>query len=368
MVGDSHFCHGVVCGQPAKVVPVAPRKIRKLIACALATIGLVLLIGVQSGSHAPATSNPTEVAPIDWGQQQGDVRPPQLPELRVGVYITNISSIDLIDDRFSVEMLLWTEWEGDPPLDPSDDLRILNGIYDGDIQRFERVSRRSIPTGTWSLYRVRSEVVKRWRLQRYPFDDQILHVQIGLDDPLQQVNLDVAAREGVVVTPGLLLPGWTLKEPNAYASSISLMSDLGREPVADTVIRRQPTVSVDLPIQRKSLLFVAPDFLGYMLAVALCCMSLLITHSRDDLILAAVVSAGGNYVFIAEKLPVSAMTGFIGNLQLIIFLGILYVVAADELIDNHLSLYNQRFSRLLRIMLLPSYVGITLLATALIIP
>ena len=181
MVEVSRFCHGGVCGQTAKVVPVAPRKIRKLIAFALATIGLVLLIGVQSGSHAPATSNPTEVAPINWGQQQGDVRPPQLPELRVGAYITNISSIDLIDDRFSVEMLLWTEWEGDPTLDPSDDLRILNGIYDGDIQRFERVSRRSIPTGNWSLYRVRSEVVKRWRLQRYPFDDQILHVQIGLD-------------------------------------------------------------------------------------------------------------------------------------------------------------------------------------------
>ena len=38
-------------------------------------------------------------------------------------------------------------------------------------------------------------------------------------------------------------------------------------------------------------------------------MSLLITLSRDDLILAAVVSAGGNYVFIAGNLPVTAMTG-----------------------------------------------------------
>ena len=349
-------------------MPVAPRKFRKLIALALVTIGLVLLIGVQSGSRGQSSSRSIGAAPIDWGLQQDDIRPAQLPELRLGAYITNISGIDLIDDRFSVEMLLWTEWKGEPPLDPSDDLRILNGIYDGDIQRFERVSRKSMPTGTWSLYRVRSEVVKRWRLQRYPFDDHILHVQIGLDDPLQRVNLDVTDREGVVVTPGLLLPGWILKEPTAYASSISLMSDLGREPAPGVVIRRQPTVSLDMPIERKSLLFVAPDFLGYMLAVALCCMSLLITHSRDDLILAAVVSAGGNYVFIAEKLPVSAMTGFIGNLQLIIFLGILYVVAADELIDNHLSLYSQRFSQILRIMLLPSYVGITLLATALIIP
>jgi hypothetical protein len=40
------------------------------------------------------------------------------------------------------------------------------------------------------------------------------------------------------------------------------MNDLGR-PLADGVaVRRQPTVSFDLPIQGRSLLFVAPDFLG----------------------------------------------------------------------------------------------------------
>ena len=97
-------------------------------------------------------------------------------------------------------------------------------------------------------------------------------------------------------------------------------------------------------------------------------MSLLITHSRDDLILAAVVSARGNFVYIAGKLPVTAMAGFIGNLQLIIFLGILYVVAADELIDSHLIVLNERVSQVLRVLLLPSYVGITLLAIFMIIP
>ena len=80
------------------------------------------------------------------------------------------------------------------------------------------------------------------------------------------------------------------------------------------------------------------------------------------------VSAGGNFVYIAGKLPVTAMAGFIGNLQLIIFLGILYVVAADELIDNHLIVLNERVSQVMRVLLLPSYVGITLLAIFMIIP
>ena len=78
-----------------------------------------------------------------------------------------------------MEMLLWTTWAGDPQADPSDQLMILNGTYDGDIQRFERLSHKQTAAGAWNLYRVRSAVVKRWRLQRYPFDDQMLHVQIG---------------------------------------------------------------------------------------------------------------------------------------------------------------------------------------------
>ena len=62
------------------------------------------------------------------------------------------------------------------------------------------------------------------------------------------------------------------------------MSELGR-PLADgEVIRRQPAVSLDLLIRRRSLLYVAPDFLGYMLAIGLCCMTLLITHSQDQII------------------------------------------------------------------------------------
>ena len=62
------------------------------------------------------------------------------------------------------------------------------------------------------------------------------------------------------------------------------------------------------------------------------------------------------------------MAGFIGNLQLIIFLGILYVFAADELIDSHLIVLNERVSQVMRVLLLPSYVGITLLAIFMIIP
>ena len=146
------------------------------------------------------------------------------------------------------------------------------------------------------------------------------------------------------------------------------MSDLGAQLASGMSLIRQNTVVFQMHIDRISLLWFTPDFLGYILAIGLCCMALLISRSRDDLILAAVVSAGGNYVFIAGKLPVTAMGGFIGNLQIIIFIGILYVIGADELIDNHLSQYSRRVSGLLRRCLLPSYLAFTLFGIYLIIP
>ena len=133
----------------------------------------------QLGWSARADVDPRP-APMDWGSAPVEQVEPAGPPLRIGAYVTNISDIDLLQDQFSVEMLLWTTWAGDPQADPSDQLMILNGIYDGDIQRFERVSHEQTAAGAWNLYRVRSAVVKLWRLQRYPFDDQMLHVQIGL--------------------------------------------------------------------------------------------------------------------------------------------------------------------------------------------
>ncbi len=345
-------------------------------------IVIVCIVFVQRSDWSPAESQSladrSVITEADArGNRQGDdkdadaSRQPTtdgLGILQIGSYITNVSEIDLMEDRFSIEMLVWSLWNGDQASDPSDSLMVLNGIYDDDIQRFDKVRSTSQGDGTWALHRVRTAVVNRWNLKNYPFDDQLLHVEIGLDDPLETIQLEVAEPDPIAVSPGLHLPGWLLKESSAYPTSLSLMSNLGTQTRPGQDIHRQPTISFDIEIERRSLLYLAPDFLGYILAIGLCSLSLVISRSRDDLILAAVVSAAGNYVFIASKLPVSAMAGFIGNLQIIIFFGILYVIAIDELLNEHLIHWTSRSATLLRISLLPSYLGLTLLGVALIIP
>ncbi|MGB1776416.1 MAG: hypothetical protein ACPHGV_08775 [Synechococcus sp.] len=333
-------------------------------ALALALSSALLVIALQWPAIATLQRPQPAQLPSSVEISQG----PASEQLKLGGYLTNLSDLDLLENRFSAELLLWSLWTGPPEANPSDDLVVLNGIYDGDLQRFERVGRQSVAEGEWSLYRVRSQIVQRWELSRYPFDAQVLRLEVGLNNPLKPVGLGVGNDAAFPNNPGLILPGWQLHESSAFVSERTLMSDLGMAKAPGLSLHRQPTVVFQIPIERLSLLAFVPDFLGYILAVGLCCLSLLITRSRDDLILAAVVSAGGNYVFIASKLPVTAMSGFIGNLQLIVFLGVLYVVGADELIDNHLCNYTPRVSNLLRLGLLPSYLAFTLFGIYLIIP
>jgi hypothetical protein len=149
------------------------------------------------------------------------------------------------------------------------------------------------------------------------------------------------------------------------AASITTLGDpsLGKASEA-----RAQFVIASMELVRRASLHFVPDFLGYILAVGLCVLALLISRSRDDLILAAVVSAAGNYVFLAGMLPVAAMSGFIGQLQFVILLGILYVVGADEVIDHHLGQIAPRWANLLRYGVIPSYLLMTMIAIYLIIP
>ena len=65
------------------------------------------------------------------------------PRLKVGAYVTNISDFDLLDDQFSIELLLWTLWDGAAEANPSDHLTLLNGIYEATSNAFRRCERSS---------------------------------------------------------------------------------------------------------------------------------------------------------------------------------------------------------------------------------
>ena len=295
-------------------------------------------------------------------------QPPAPGSLRVGTMLRSIDSIDLVNNSFEADFYLWTLWSGDPDTNPSGSLTPLNAIYNGDIQRFEEEASQEINGTIWTLYAVHSRFIHRWQLDTYPFDSHELSMQVGFRDPLEQgISLEPdSANSGM--SPELYLYGWNIGDFGINRTDSTSISSLGKPnlPPGSTAPRQAINSTVELI--RRSSLHLVPDFLGYILAVGLCVLALLISRTRDDLILAAVVSAAGNYVYLAGILPVGAMSGFIGRLQLVILAGVLYVVGADEIIDHQLGNVAPGLARFLRLAVLPSYLLFTMVSIYLIIP
>ena len=336
----------------------------------LLTLGSGGLLGMRSGANAlpPAAAATTAAAPEEvparldptWEQ----VAPPAPGALQLGAYLTVIDEIDLLGNHFGAEFFLWSRWSGPASENPSDRLAVLNAP---NIDRFELLERRQLGEVDWSLYKVRCRLTMPWRLQDYPFERHNLLIRIGMANPLlAEINFAVD-KAGTFIDPEFLLYDWNISPLRIDVSSLSLRSHLGL-PGRTNAVSSSPVVELSLVIRRRSELALLSTFLGNFLAIGLCVLALIIRTSRDDLILGAIFSAAGNSVFLAQLLPVSALSGFAGQVQVIIYLGILYVVIADELLVRVFSGSAESILRILRPMLLPSYVLATILAMYWIMP
>lgn len=288
--------------------------------------------------------------------------------LQLGAYLTVIDDINLLANQVGVEFFLWARWSGSAERNPSNHLAVLNAPSNNDIDRFALLERRQLGDVNWSLYKVRSRISMPWRLQSYPFDRHILPIRIGLAIPFQSDVSFAVDKLGSSIDPEFLLYDWKISPLQIDVSAWSLRSQFGLPLQDSDGVSIQPVVDLSVMIRRRSELALISSFLGDFLAVLLCILALIIRHSRDDLILGSIFSAAGNSVFLAQLLPVSALSGFAGQIQIVIYLGIVYVVIADELLDRIFSGSTEAVVTVLRPLLLPSYVLATVLAIYWITP
>jgi hypothetical protein len=339
---------------------------------ALVAFGLAVTLfwgsGFQgwSSATAPAQSSPAPSSRLEPFGRGADPLAPGV--LQLGAYLTVIDDINLLGNQFGAEFFLWTRWAGSAATNPSDRLTVLNAPSNNDIDRFELLERRQLGAVSWSLYKVRCQVAMPWRLNDYPLDRHHLQIKIGLENPLTEgVTLKVDKAQSYI-DPDFILYDWSISPLRIDVSSISIKGRLGLPGQGDHEVSSRPVVDLSLVIRRRSELALWSSFLGNFLAIGLCILALIIRDSRDDLILAAVFSAAGNSIYLAQLLPASALSGFAGQFQVIIYVGIVYVVIADELLDRVFSSQAESVLRYLRPVLLPSYVLATIVSVYQVLP
>jgi hypothetical protein len=343
---------------------------------ALALAVFVVAAGLLTASQA-SHADPLEPASIPVQKAPG--APPSLPNpvgapapspgtLQLGVYVTAIDAIDLLGNSFNAQFYLSTVWSQAGGENPSDSLEVLNAIHNNDIGRFELISSRVLGDLEWRLYSVRSKIINPWVLFDYPFDSQLLRIRIGMSNPMENSAAFSVDRLNSYVHPELILYDWQMGALDLVSGFVSVVGNLGMPGRDSGVVYQAPVVNALIEMRRRGHLEFVPSFLGYFLAIGLCVLALAISRSRDDLILGAVVSAAANSVYLAEILPVSALGGFSGQIQIIVYTGILYAATADELTDHVPPEWGQRVAASLKLGLLPVYLLATVLAIYAIVP
>jgi hypothetical protein len=130
-------------------------------------------------------------------------------EVRVGVHLRNVESVDLINDSYHLNFVLWMKWKGE--LDPTKTYRFVNLLEAWALTALPAFDEPQTLADGWRYQRfnVEARFFHKFQLGPYPLDAQ--QVVLELEDVRHPKEaLTYVAEPDSQVEPGLVVPGWVV--------------------------------------------------------------------------------------------------------------------------------------------------------------
>lgn len=188
-------------------------------------------------------------------------------EPTVGVYVTSLRDFEPASDSFGVDFWVWsTHPRGEDPLG---DMEFVNAKQ-VDV-RLEQTARRG--GGSWSRRKVRTTVLHEWDLSNYPFDRQVLRMDLRIADDGGDSGAYRPDLRGSGHDAGIAPDGWRLTGFGVREREVSRETAFG-DPEAGGR-SSQEHVFVTLEVQREDLTGFLKLVAGVYVAVAIALLSFL---------------------------------------------------------------------------------------------
>jgi hypothetical protein len=303
---------------------------------------------------------------------QAAAAPTAPDEVKVGIYLNDVQSIDLHLHNYMVDFYIWFRWTN-PDIDPIASMEFVNNseswgtmMTDG----FEKPEK--MPDG--SLYQfkhIQGKLSRKMDLHDYPFDKQI--VQMIIEDSSSDAAQLQYVVDKVSVNTELKLPGFLYSDPTLMASDYKHQTDFGDSRTADASTYSRLTF--DLPISRPHVNAFLKNILPIILAVVCCSMVFLLhpslVDSRFQIAVIALLSIVGLQMSSSQDLPTIEYMTLLDNLYVIGYLFCICVVAALTISTKLTHIHDDetdpkgirraiRFDRISGVLLLSMYVALTL--------
>jgi hypothetical protein len=264
----------------------------------LRAVALLFALALSIGAAARASAAPTKTAPAP--SPDGAIT-----TVTVGVYLNQIPTLAVKENRFQADFYVWFRWRGD--LKPYETFELANGRIEN-----RQLVLRELHTGEhYAILRCQATVVKFWDLRRFPFDDHTLTLEIE-DAAAEDHQLVYAAdTENSAFAPELQIPGWRPTSSAASVATHAYKTNYGDVTLARGAESRYSRFTFALEAKRSGLGPVFKMFFALWVAVLIAMLSCLILPSEAGPRLgfgvgAIFASVGASYV-ISNNLPTTAL-------------------------------------------------------------
>lgn len=199
---------------PRQVLP-SPARLRRLVLIVLAALVLSL---AGAGAALAETPQPTAQAATAAPATAG-TGPEQV---LIGGFLTGLGDLDPARKSFAASFWLWTVSRPDP-VSPLDSLEFPNAI------KVESPNAVTVPTasGVWAQRKIVGTFRHGWDLRRFPFDRQLLRVE------MEEANRDAGSllyRADTINSsfdPEVQLSGWRIRSTRLRTASKTYRTSFG---------------------------------------------------------------------------------------------------------------------------------------------
>lgn len=316
--------------------------------------------GVEAAEGQEATETPPAL--VEGAEAQTDT----LTIVQVGLYVMRISEVSQHDGRWVLDAWVWFRWQGTEAL-PYETFEIVNGSIDmrepNDVIEDQGYN--------YSAVRIRATIFHVFDVERFPFDDHVLSIEIE-DNNLEDANLQFVVDEGIAIDPEVEVEGFQVRLLPARAERHTYPTVYGyRSLAATTSSYSRFTVPIELRRGDKAPLFKL--FWVSYLAVILSLLALRVRptdlDARFGLGTGSIFAASANAFVVNEQLPTTVDLTIAEQVNLLavgcIFLSVFVSVASLRLCYRDRVELSEKLDKFALVVLATTYVVANLLVVKL---